>query len=308
VGITALVAGLGWWCVRHGATVTATLVCLVVVLSTQTIWLTPRPQLASYLLLLPLFELSRVAMHRDALFRHAGFVLLLEALWVNLHFFGVIGVGFVGAATLGAVVGRPRQWSRALVLVASAAADAAVTPYGLAAYRSTWSVRARSVGLIDEWRHPNVNNASGIVAIIALGIAALCLIWSVRRARWPQVLLLGLLAAATISTVRFAPCLAIAYIPELALALTAIKLPRVAVPACRLAAFLVVGAVTLAAAQAATHLGQPDYGPQLTALIPSGCRVVTNDFDGGLTELLRPMSRHRWIPETICADAAILWR
>jgi hypothetical protein len=288
VCIAALVAGLGWWSVNQGASVMATLMCLVLVLSTQTIWLTPRPQLASYLLLLPLFELSRVAMRRDSLLRHAGLVLLLEMLWVNLHFFGVIGVGVVAAATLGSVIVAPRQWTRAVVLLACAAVGAAVTPYGLAAYRSGFSVRARSVGLIDEWRHPNLNSTSGIVAVIALGLAAMCMIWSIRHARWPQVFLLGLLAAATISAVRFAPCLAIACVPEMAIALSVIRLPRVVVPAGRLGAFLVVAVFTTGAGQAATHLGQPDYAPQLTALIPSGCRVVTNDLNGGLTELLRP--------------------
>jgi hypothetical protein len=288
VCITALVAGLGWWCVKQGASVVATLSCLVVVLSTQTIWLTPRPQLASYLLLLPLFELSREAMRRDSLLRYAGLVLLLEMLWTNLHLFGVIGVGVVGAATLGTVVVAPRQWIRAVALVASAAVGAALTPYGLAAYRSAFSVRARSVGLIDEWRHPNLNSTSGIVAVIALGLAAMCMTWSIRHARWPQVFLLGLLAGATISTVRFAPCLAVACVPEMAIALSVIRLGRVVAPAWRLGAFLVVAVLTAGAAQAATHLGQPDYAPQLTALIPSGCRVVTNDLNGGLTELLRP--------------------
>jgi hypothetical protein len=286
--ITGLAAGLGWWCVNRGAAMTATLVCLVVVLGTQTIWLTPRPQLASYLLLLPLFELSRSAMRSDSFVQLAGLITILELLWANLHFFGVIGVGVVGAATVGSLVTAPRHWTRAVVLVACAAVGAALTPYGLAAYRSAFSVRARSVGLIDEWRHPNLNSTSGIVAIIALCLAAMCVTWSIRHARWPQVLLLGFLAAGTVSTVRFAPCLAIACVPELAIALSAIRLPRVAVPAARIGAFLILALLATGAARAATHLGQPAYAPQLTAAIPAGCRVVTNDLNGGLTELLRP--------------------
>jgi hypothetical protein len=286
--ITALVAGLGWWCVKQGASMTATLVCLVVVLGTQTIWLTPRPQLASYLLLLPLFELSRTAMRSDYFVRYAGLILILELLWANLHLFGVIGVGVVGAATCGTLIVAPRRRMRAVVLIACAAVGAALTPYGLVAYRSAFSVRARSVGLIDEWRHPNLNSTSGIVAIIALGLAAICVISSIRHARWPHVLLLGFLAAGTISTVRFAPCLAVACVPELAIALSAIRLSRVAVPAVRIGAFMIAALLATGAAQAATHLGQPAYAPQLTASIPSGCRVVTNDLNGGLTELLRP--------------------
>jgi hypothetical protein len=288
VGITALVGGLGWWCVRQGASSKATLICLLVLVSTQTTWLTPRPQLASYLLLLPLFELSRLAMTRKAFVRYAGSVMLLQALWVNLHFFGVIGIGVVASAALGTAVIRREQWIRAIILTAGAAAGAALTPYGLAAYRSALSVRASSVGLIDEWQHPNLATASGMVGVITLVLTAPCLVWSVRRARWPQAFFLLFLALGTISAVRFGPCLAIAATPEMAIALSAARLPRVAVPAARLTAGITALVLFIGAPQAAMHLGKPAYAPELTALIPSGCRVVTNDLNGGLVELLRP--------------------
>jgi hypothetical protein len=288
VAIGAIASGLGWWCVRQGASVPVTLACEVPVLLLQTQWLSPRPQLASYLLILPLFELGRFAMRQHRFARALLLVFLLQALWVNLHFFGVIGVGVLAAAALGSTGGRPHRLVRAGALVLAGAAGAAVTPTLFAAYRSALSVRQKSVGLIDEWQHPNLHSAGGILAVITMVSVVPVLVFSARRRRWPQTMLLALLVIGTLSAVRFGPCLAIASLPELVLAVNTVSWPRLLQPALICASSLALLVLCVDTLRAVPHLGAAAYGPQLTGQIPTGCRVLTNDLDGSLLELLRP--------------------
>lgn len=255
-------------------------------------WLSARPQLVDYVVVLSLCLVLRRAALGAPRLRDLLAVAVLAVLWVNLHAGVLLGVGLVAvAAVVVAVV--PGTRARAPWFVAAAAVMAVASlanPYGADVLTQTFSVRAAAVDLA-EWQPLNPLDLVHSVPV-AVGIAALVVL--VRRRELVLAASLVVLVAGSFVAIRFVPMvllLAVAAIAPLAgrgaaaryLASRSVMLRRTALVG--VAAFAVVAAPNL------LHLGRPDpakYSAAAVRAIPGGCRLF-NSYDlGGFVLLERP--------------------
>jgi hypothetical protein len=256
----------------------------------------PRGQAIGYILMFcvpPLLPSILYGDRRRAI-RSGLAVCALEIIWINLHTSGVLGPLIVacGGSALLAGSGRPlaslhRAIARLTGVVGLAAAACLATPYGAAPVRHIEAVRRASVGLINEWDRPGFGTFAQMAGLIAIAGAIVLAVVAWRSRRFDTAAILGLLAVATGSAVRFAPMLIVFAVPEIALALG-----RLRVRAQMLRRIVAAGGVTIVAFIAArsANLAQLD-GSQSRGLItalPHSCRLLNDYVVGNAVILFRP--------------------
>ena len=153
-------------------------------------------------------------------------------MWVNLHFFAIIGPVLLVAAGVGHLLEaaasskRPRsvstreQAARLILAVGIAAAACAVTPYGPIVAAKAVAVHDDAAGLIVEWRPAGFGTYSQFTAVLALLAAIVAAIHAFRHRRWDTVGVIVVLSMGTAAACRTAPVLVLFVLPELAAAVT----------------------------------------------------------------------------------------
>ena len=269
-------------------------------------WLSARPQVVSYGLLLVTMTLTVRLVDRRGRRLAVGAVGLfgLSALWVNLHLAALSGVIAATAGLAVLLVVRRREWRRLLppsvLAVAAAALGCACSPLGGSVLTSALATRDASTEFVAEWaplwRAPALCQLTWGVA--ALGLALTLLAWrrvpqSTALAVWSGgvavLLVLGVGAA------RFSAMALVLALP--AAAVWAAGTDWSAHPRLGTVRFLARGvAAALAAVYlvlAVVHLpdaGEPsgDIASRATVeAVPAGCRVLNEYDDGGWITYLR---------------------
>jgi hypothetical protein len=258
-------------------------------------WFIARAQLASYaFVLVYVHGLRRVLLgtQRRYLFG-LGALLGLQVLWINLHFFGVLGPVLVGASGIGLAVAeqsRLIEWRAAFATVV-ALGGCLISPYGVPGFHHALTVHNDVAGLAVEWRPSGFGTFSQVTGVLALLTAVAAVRTTSRRRAWDRTALIVLLAIGTAAACRIAPVLALVTLPEVAA-----WLPE-RVHARRPLRWLTAAATALVAALglgiALTGLGQfgslapPNRSPRLVHALPNGCRVLNDYAIGGAILLHR---------------------
>lgn len=256
-------------------------------------WLSARPQLVDYVGLLVLILLLDSLARSPEPWWFSLAIGLLSMLWTNLHAGALLAVAVTGmcAVLLLLRAGTRRSGVWALAAAAAAAAGTLVSPYGVRAYSHALVVQAESRGSITEWQSPSMSSVAELAMLVA-GIVAV--IVAIRRREVVFVAALGVLLAASLTAVRFAPMVLLASVPLLASAVStqtvqAYLRSRRTVLAAGVAAIMM--AVLALSVPALSHLGRPEpslYPQRVNSLIPPGCRVFTTYLLGGFLTLARP--------------------
>ncbi|GAA1735495.1 hypothetical protein [Luedemannella helvata] len=261
-----------------------------------TSWFSSRPQLADYaavplLLVLVGLVLNRTRSLRQRVGGLVG-VLMLQVAWVNLHAAATLGIAIVCLLCAGDAVrawressSPPLPWYVAVTVVSTV--GALVNPYGFGVLTQAAKVREASL-LIREWSPASVTHWQDMTF---LALAILAMVVAVRRRWWGPSFVIAALAIAGVTMIRFLPVAGATVLPMLA---AAVRLPAVAAIAERrrhwVTAVAVV-AVTLTLAPAAVGLSRPgrsQYGADLVAALPSGCKLFNSYVLGGPLILDRP--------------------
>lgn len=274
-------------------------------------WLSARAQTVSYSMqLLALLVLARLfAASGRRIWAWSAALLVLQAVWVNLHEAAVSGV--VVAAGSAAVHGftliragrlNRRSAVRLLAGPAIVAAGSMVSPFGWSVFADSAHTRSASVGYIVEWN--SIWNTTPTVFVeAAVGLVLLIAVVQVwRRERGTSLECLAdtwlgaalVLAAASVVAVRFVPLLLLVDVVAVVAAVRAGRARRFVSTYRRL---LDVGAAAVVIALAVVgidHLaraGEPTSGDfpsaRLVDAIPSSCRLLNEYNDGGWISLLR---------------------
>jgi hypothetical protein len=166
----------------------------------------------------------------------------------------------------------------------------ATASWGTAAFTKAAEVQAASSGLIVEWRPSGWATGAQATGLIAIALAVLAAISCWRDGRGGEIGVLAVLAVLTGFACRFAPLLAIAAVPQLAVAFSRVRPGRRrGYPAVIIATIMVVLA-GLAVVQVGNlgTLGGQTASARLVDRLPSGCRLL-NDYDiGGYVIFKRP--------------------
>ncbi|GAA1785302.1 hypothetical protein GCM10009682_04160 [Luedemannella flava] len=268
---------------------------VVVVLVAGTVlfipWFSSRPHLVDYaavplLILLVGLVLNRA---RSALAGLVG-VVALQVVWVNLHAAATLGVLIVAILCAADAVTAGRRspaWWRYAGLAAASVVGAVVNPYGLDVFTQASRVRDASA-TIKEWAPMTLSNWQDVAMLV---VAAAAVAVAIVRRWWGPALIVIALAVAGATMVRFLPITGAVALPLVA---SAAGLPAVAAVLERRRRWLIaVVSVAVAAmlAPAGAALAQPGrsaYGTELTAALPSGCKLFNSYVLGGMVILARP--------------------
>lgn len=226
--------------------------------------------------------------------RTAAALVGLQVVWMNLHSGALLGPVLALGTGAAVLLGTRRRGARlrraparlgALTVALGLACLA--TPYGLASVTHVAQVRAASVGITAEWDPPGLGSAVGVLGVIAVIVCAGLAVRAWRARRVESAAALVVVAAATLTAVRFVPMAAALAAPELAVLIG--LLPRRTWLSGGFA--VVVGLLAGSACVQFGHLGRlsdADASPTLIKQLPRGCTLVNDDFIGGAVELLRP--------------------
>jgi hypothetical protein len=278
-----------------GATAAASGIAFFLALPLLAGWLSARPQLVDYSIVLALIVLLRRMERGQARFGAAALVGLLTLLWINVHAAALLAVAIAGAsAVLLAVAGRDRRcWRYAAAAAVAAAAACVVNPYGIGVLHQAGQVHGDSSGLITEWAP--FNPLSPVQDLtLAAGLAALVIGWRRRELILSAALVVCM--AGSIQAVRFLPFVVILATPLIAAFLSSPPDPIRRYLVSRRVMFQRCGALgTIAllalAVPSLTHIGRPEpstYPVSVIADIPHGCRLLTTDLIGSYVTLARP--------------------
>ncbi len=104
-------------------------------------------------------------------------------LWANTHGSFLLLPGVLGIATVAAVLGRERRWREMTMATVIAAAVPVLNPWGLALYGfAAQSLTSDITGrLVQEWRPPDLLAPSFLPFTLALVLAGVALVASLRR-------------------------------------------------------------------------------------------------------------------------------
>jgi hypothetical protein len=257
-------------------------------------WLSARPQLFDYAIVLALTLLLRRMERGHGRLGAAGLIGLLTLLWINLHAAALLAVAIAGAsAVLLAVVRRDARWRYVAAGTVAAAAACLVNPYGIAVLHQAGQVHGDSSGLITEWAP--FDPASPVQDLtLAIGLAALVIGW--RRRELVIAAALAVCMAGSIQAVRFLPFVVILATPLLAAFLSNppdsirryLVSRRIMFQRCGALGILALIAL---AVPSLTHIGRPElntYPVSVMPDIPRGCRLFTSDLIGSYVTLARP--------------------
>ena len=283
------VVALLWATRARGSFVAASLATALGVLGSAAS-LTPRPQVASFLLLA--LTVGACLRTVDDL-RPRWWLVPLTGAWACIHGFWFVGIAVQAAIVLGLLLDRRlsrRDAVRIGLLPLASVAAVAVTPNGL--YELTHPV-GETMGVtwaIVEYQPPTL----GLVNfdIFLLMLAAVAVMWARRGARrWAEILLVGMAVVLALHLQRTIPLGAVIVAPFFCAALET-QLARTSLALSRRAERLLVGmgalaavlAVGIVAPQTATEPSEGDwptrFEPFLADLPPS--TVVFNELgDGG---------------------------
>src|SRR3954465_2504085 len=275
-----------WRATRPGASLLASAAVTSVALVAMSQSLSLRPHLLSFAFAVA-FTAAWIRSAVDA--RPRWWLVPVTWVWACTHgmwFFGVV-IGVV--ALLGIALDRAvtrRQWLRlALVPLASVAA-AALTPTGPALLLSPFAVN-ETTQFIEEWMPPSLRQP-GFLAFLALA-GAVVLVWarSRHRARWTDILLVGLAIGLALLYSRTVAVGAAVIAPVAAATIQGL-LPADREPVTRREVGLTVGlpplgllvaALVLPSRAALPTWGANDLDAPLAALPQD--TVVCNDYDIG---------------------------
>jgi hypothetical protein len=278
-----------------GAAAAASAVAFFLALPLFAGWLSARPQLSDYAIVLALALLLRRIERGQGRWGAVALVGLITLVWINLHAAALLGVAIAGAGTVLLVVARrdmPR-WRYAAAATVAAAAACLVNPYGIGVLHQAGQVHGDSSGLIVEWAP--FDPASPVQDLtLAVGLAALVIGW--RRRELVMAAALAVCMAASIQAVRFQPFVVILATPLIAAFLSSPPDPirrylvsrRVMFQRC---GFVGLIALVVLAVPSLTHIGRPSpttYPVSVMADIPHGCRLFTTDLIGSYVILARP--------------------
>jgi hypothetical protein len=253
------------------------------------LYVVERPQTFSFLLFtvaVPLVARALRGSRRDALLSVGLF-----ALWANVHAVAVTGVAAAIAGAVGFAVDS-RSWRRPAALAASWVAATLATPFGVGLYTHAAAVRSASQS-IREWQSfdPGASPDRYVGWFVVVGLVALVI---TRRWRRLEVLLpVVLLVALTADAMRNGPLLVIVLMPEVALGLSRVALPRLEHRYLFVAALVAAWGVLCyaLAPYAIDGAGDPrarDYPARVVAAIPTGCRLLNEYHLGGFVIWKRP--------------------
>lgn len=314
VGVLAVLLALLTAARANGAGGAASVTALVAALPVLTLFLSGRPQLASYLgLLAVLAVLPRTV--RGALrprLTWLTLVLLTQALTVNLHLAALSTLAVAGGGALADVCacsarhGTTAGVRRGVTYLPAGAAlllGSLATPLGTGIIGQSFSVQSDSSRLIADWIPLWALGPRPLllfVALFSLLLGGLAVTAAWRSERWVMVGALTVCMLLAVSALRFAALTSLLAVPELAWLLSRPEVEHWAATRRRL---LETGAVLLlmvlvpAAALGAALLGRPSYNlvsAETVRALPAGCRVFNDYSSGGLISLLQPDLR-TWI-------------
>lgn len=291
--VAAMLALARWWQAPPLAAVLTLMIGLVPLLD----WLSTRPHLVDYAavpLLVLLAERVLTAERIQARTASVAGILLLQAIWANLHAAATLGLAVVGllcAADLasrfrGGGVSARLPWYAAIF--GAALGGAMANPYGVGILTQASAVREASRQIL-EWAPVSTDRPADLLALalVTAGIAA-----AIAQRRWGPAVLVVALGVSGVFMIRFIPIAASVALPLMASAVGNAAAPAryldrrrtwltAAVAAC-VAIFMIA---TAAAIIRPTRTDQP---VGLIAQLPAGCRLMNNYDLGGAVILLRP--------------------
>jgi hypothetical protein len=277
-----------------GASPAASAAALFLAAAPLTIWLSARPQLADYAVVLALILVLRRVERGQGRSASVAFVGVLTVAWINLHAAALLAVGIAAAsAVLLVLIRSGPAWRYAAAATGATVVACLANPYGTAVLHQAFQVRDAAVTSIAEWMP--LDWASPVQDIaLAAGVAAMIISW--RRREAVLTAALAVCVAGSVEAWRILPFTVLLAVPVLAA--FASDPPEVIrrYLASRRVMFQRCGALALVAmvavaAPSLTHIGRPEpamYPVKLVAEIPHGCRLFTNDLIGSYAILARP--------------------
>jgi hypothetical protein len=196
LGVTVLIGSLAMQSFRRTSPYRALGITTLAFFATTGGW-GERPQLLSFLLLIPVAQLVRAAADGR---RSPWWLVPVTYLWANLHGLWILGLALLGVAVLGVLweqgwaCGRDRA-SRLTTVGVCCVAVAGLTPNGPALLLEPLRVRGYAQ-FVAEWGAPSVHTAFG-AAFFAMLATALIVVARTDRPV-PRYLLLQILFAATL--------------------------------------------------------------------------------------------------------------
>lgn len=261
--------------------------------------LTERPQLAGFLLLIPVLA----AWWRTGL-DHRPRWWLVPVTWLaaSTHGIWATAAGIGAIVTLSLVVSRSLTKAEALRLfglLAACAGAAAVTPLGPRLLLSPFAVSSQGRQFIQEWMPSSVRAPHVLATLLMLGLVWLC--WTVRREGPPAWQLILWLSAfvLTLSMERTVPVAAMVLLPLLGTAVESVMSAQASAgqrarewPAWVAAALVGIAvAAPLATARATVPAGLPTgLQPALEAL-PADSRILLDSDTSGWVLFAAPHLR-----------------
>jgi hypothetical protein len=292
LGIIALALALAR---TLGASVAASGIAFFLALPLLAGWLSARPQLIDYAVVLALVLLLRRMELDHGRWGAAALVGVLTLVWINLHAAALLAVAIASVSAVLLAVSRrePRGWRYAAAAAVAAGAACLVNPYGIGVLHQAGQVHGDSAGVIAEWAPFNPASPTQDLTL-AVGLAALVIGW--RRRELVLAAALSVCVAGAIKAERFLPFVVILATPLIAAVLSSPPDPIRRYLVSRRVMFQRCGALGIAALVAVAvpslpHIGRPEpttYPISLTVDIPRGCRLFTTDLIGSYVTLARP--------------------
>jgi hypothetical protein len=255
-------------------------------------WLTARPQLIDYIgVLLLAILMPRIVTDRNPI-RAVMAVVIVSAVWVNLHAGELLGVAMICASAVLLFAARDTRGS-VWCWIAGAAALAAslLNPYGVGLLQHAAQVESASSGIVAEWQHLDPGSPMQWSMLI-VGLSALLL--AARQRNLTLAGELGIVAAGAVLAIRLLPILVFLALPVLA---ASVSRSRWSGYVCSrrillyLVTAVVLAPVVVLAMPSLSHIGRPDpaiYPSKLVTDIPPHCRLYNSYELGSFVILERP--------------------
>ena len=255
-------------------------------------WLTARPQLIDYIgVLLIAILMPRIVTGRNPI-RAVMAVVIVSAVWVNLHTGELLGVAMICASAVLLFAARDTRGS-VWCWIAGAAALAAslLNPYGVGLLQHAAQVESASSGIVAEWQHLDPGSPMQWSMLI-VGLSALLL--AARQCNLTLAGELGIVAAGAVLAIRLLPILVFLALPVLA---ASVSRSRWSGYVCSrrillyLVTAVVLAPVVVLAMPSLSHIGRPDpaiYPSKLVKDIPPHCRLYNSYELGSFVTLERP--------------------
>jgi hypothetical protein len=252
----------------------------------------PRAQTVSalFVVALPALTAATLLSCGRARWRAVAVLCLVQIVWMNVHSLALIGPVLVLACGGALLVGRrmltARNGAFVLMLAALLGACCAATPYGLTAIRHASDVRATSAGLVREWAPVGFGSVAQEISLGAVILAVPLAVSAWRRGRYSRAAAMLLLAAATATAIRFGPMLALLAAPEMAWAVSKLRVRERMFRVTAVSTALVLAGIAVLGARDLRSVG-PTVSPGLIAQLPPSCRLLNDDMAGSAVTLLR---------------------